>query len=100
MDLIYKDKSIKCTRTYEQKPMKYRYEKLYFGIIINDCNRYSSLNSLQYTDVCLVDEDYKILELKKNMHPNTYIECDEAVMAIITPKDYFDIEKDKYFKIN
>lgn len=81
------------------KPLYLRYEKLYFGIIINECNRYSALKVLHKTDVALVNDDYVIVELVKGIHPNTYIENERATRAILLPPNYFDIEVGGKFEI-
>ena len=97
--LIYNGKEIAARDTDLSMPMCYRVEELYFGIIVNECYRYSSLLALQRTDVAIVDDDYVIVEYVLDMHPNTVVENKSATRAIILPPKYFDIEIGGKFEV-
>ena len=97
--IFYGNKDIVGVYSENKKPLYLRYEKLYFGIIINECNRYSALKVFYKTDVALVNNDYEIVELSKGIHPNTYIENEKATRAILLPLNYFDIEVGGKFEI-
>lgn len=97
--IFYGNKDILGVYSENKKPLYLRHEKLYFGVVINECNRYSSLKVLYKTDAALVNDDYEIVEISKGMHPNTYIENEKATRAILLPLNYFDIEVGKKFEI-
>ena len=89
MDLIYKEKSIMATTTNNKEILKYHFQKLYYAIIIYNCNRYSSIANKQRIDVVLTDKNFKILSYKKEMHENTFIENKKATNTILLPLNYY-----------
>ncbi|MBQ6495130.1 MAG: hypothetical protein IJI49_03920 [Bacilli bacterium] len=100
MKLIYNNKEISVTNTYNETIMKYKYQKLYYAIIINECNSYSSIQNKQRIDVIMTDENYKILSIKKEMHENTIFENENATKTILLPLDTFkDLKINTYFTI-
>ena len=100
MKLIYNNKEISVTNTYNETIMKYKYQKLYYAIIINECNSYSSIQNKQRIDVIMTDENYKILSIKKEMHENTIFENENATKTILLPLDTFkDLKINTYFAI-
>ena len=100
MKLIYKEKEISATITTNPKIMRYKFQKLYYAIIINNCNRYSSIASKQKVDVIMTDNNYNILSIKKEMHENTVYENDKADKTILLPPNYFlKLEKNNKFII-
>ncbi len=90
MKLIYKEKEINVTITTNSHIMRYKFQKLYYAIIINNCNKYSSIASKQRVDVVMVDDNYNILSIKKGMHENTIYENNKAKKTIILPLNYFE----------
>ena len=58
MKLIYNNKEISATITNNKGIMRYKFQKLYYAIIINNCNRYSSIASKQRVDVIMTDNQY------------------------------------------
>ena len=90
MKLIYKDKEIEATITTNPTIMRYKFQKLYYAIIINNCNKYSSIASKQRVDIVMTDKDYNILSIKKEMHENTIYENEFAIKTIILPPNYYN----------
>lgn len=89
MKLVYKDKEIMVTTTNNPLIMRYRFQKLYYAIIINDCNRYSSIASKQRTDIVMTDDNLNILSFKFEMHENTVYENKKATKTILLPLNTF-----------
>lgn len=85
MKLKYKDELIDVTTTTNKTIMKYRFQKLYYAIIIKDCNRYSSIANKQRIDVVMTDDNLTILSLKLDMHENTVFSNDDATTTILLP---------------
>ena len=99
MELSYKQKKIMTTTTNNKNILKYHFQKLYYAIIINNCNRYSSIANKQRIDVIMTDDDFKILSYKKEMHENTFFENKNATTTILLPLDYFkDLEINTFFE--
>ena len=65
MNLVYNQEKIPVTITKNKNIMRYKFPKLYYAIIIEDCNRYSSIASKQRVDIVMTDNDLKILSYKK-----------------------------------
>ncbi|MEE3343581.1 MAG: hypothetical protein VZS44_05780 [Bacilli bacterium] len=100
MILTYKGKNIQATITTNPRIMRYKFQKLYYAIIINNCNKYSSIVSKQRIDVVMTDEDYNILSIKKAMHENTIYENNKAHKTILLPINYYNnLEKNTKFII-
>ena len=100
MKLIYNKKEIDATITTNPRIMRYKFQKLYYAIIINNCNEYSSIASKQRVDVILTDNNYNILAIKKEMHENTIFKNKEANKTIILPLNYFnDLEENNKFTL-
>ena len=100
MKLIYNNTKISVTTTNNNMIMRYKYQKLYYAIIINNCNRYSSIGSKQRVDIAMTDNNYKILSLKKQMHENTVYENKNATKVIILPPNTFNnLKVNTCFKI-
>ena len=100
MKLIYKGKEINATITTNPGIMRYKFQKLYYAIIINNCNKYSSIASKQRVDVVLTDDNYNIVAIKKEMHENTIFENDKARKTIILPLNYYeDLEENTIINI-
>lgn len=89
MRLEYKGQTIPVTTTNNSSIMKYKFQKLYYGIIINNCNRYSSILSKQRIDVAMTDDDLNILSIKKEMHENTVYKNEKATKTILLPLSEF-----------
>lgn len=85
MKLKYKNQSIEVTTTKNKTILKYHFQKLYYAIIIKDCNRYSSIANKQRIDVIMTDDKLKILSYKKEMHENTVFENIDATTTILLP---------------
>ena len=85
MKLKYKENSINVTITNNHKILKYHFQKLYYAIIIKNCNNYSSIGNKQRIDVILTDDDLNILSYKKEMHENTVFEDKKAKITILLP---------------
>ena len=90
MNLIYEKNKIPVTQTTNNTIMRYKYQKLYYAIIINNCNRYSSVGSKQRIDIAMTNDDLKILSFKKNMHENTIYENKKATKVILLPPNKFN----------
>lgn len=100
MKLNYKDKSIMVTTTINKDILKYHFQKLYYAIIIKNCNRYSSIANKQRIDIVMTDDELNIKSFKNNMHENTFYEDKEATTAIILPLNYFtNLEKNTSFTL-
>ena len=89
MKIEYEGKELSATITTNSKIMRYKFQKLYYAIIINNCNSYSSIASKQRVDVVMTDNNYQILSIKKEMHENTIYENKEASKTIILPLNYY-----------
>ena len=101
MKLKYKNNYIDVTTTTNKTIMKYRFQKLYYAIIIKDCNRYSSIANKQRIDVVLTDDNLKILSIKKDMHENTVFTNGSATTTILLPPNYFsDLEEGQIFQLD
>lgn len=100
MRLIYQDKEIMLTNTTNPKILKFSFQKLYYAIIIHNCNSYSSIANKQRIDVVMTDNDYNILSIKPNMHENTICKNKKASKTILLPLNYFEnLEINQKFKI-
>ena len=100
MKLIYNNTKISVTTTNNNMIMRYKYQKLYYAIIINNCNRYSSIGSKQRIDIAMTDDKFNILSFKKEMHENTVYENKEATKVILLPLDIFsNIKINTCFKL-
>ena len=95
MNLIYNNQSISVTTTTNKKILKYHFQKIYYAIVIKNCNRYSTIANKQRIDVVLTDDNLKILSIRKDMHENTFFENKEATTTILLPPNYFDNIKEK-----
>ena len=85
MKLKYKNEQIDVTTTNNKTILKYRFQKLYYAIIIKDCNRYSSIANKQRIDVVMTDDNLTILSIKLDMHENTFFENTDATTTILLP---------------
>lgn len=85
MKLRYKEEIIDVTTTTNQTLLKYRFQKLYYAIIIKNCNRYSSIANKQRVDVAMTDDNLTIMSIKRDMHENTFFENTEATTCILLP---------------
>ena len=90
MKLVYKDKKISVTTTNNKNIMRYKFPKLYYAIIINNCNSYSSIASKQRIDVVMIDDNLNILSYKLGMHENTIFKNKNATKTILLPLNSFD----------
>ncbi len=99
MKLIYDNKEIPVTTTDNKTIMRYKYQKLYYAIIINNCNNYSSISSKQKIDLVMTDNNLKILSIKQEMHENTIYKNNKASKTIILPPDTFNLKTNTYFTI-
>ena len=93
MKLIYMDKKITLTTTNNKNIMRYKFQKLYYAILINDCNRYSSIASKQRIDIAMTDNNLKILSYKLGMHENTVFENKKATKTILLPLGFLQNTK-------
>lgn len=89
MKLEYENNEIMITSTTNPNLLKYHFQKLYYAIIIKNCNRYSSIANKQKIDVVMTDDNFKILYIKRNMHENTFIEEKNATTTILLPLGTF-----------
>lgn len=85
MKLKYKNEEIDVTTTTNKTIMKYRIQKLYYAIVIKNCNRYSSIANKQRIDVVMTDENLTILSIKLGMHENTVFEDKNATTTVLLP---------------
>lgn len=90
MKLVYKNKEVSVTTTTNPGLMRYKFQKLYYAIIIKNCNRYSSIASKQRIDIAMTDDNLKILSFKSAMHENTVYENQTATTTILLPLNHFD----------
>lgn len=89
MKLKYKNAVIDVTTTTNKVILKYRFQKLYYAIIIKDCNRYSSIANKQRIDVVMTNDNLEILSIKLDMHENTFFENTKATTTILLPLGSF-----------
>ena len=89
MKLKYKNDSINVTTTTNKLIMKYHFQKLYYAIIIKNCNSYSSIANKQRLDVIMTDNNLKILSIKRDMHENTIFTNELATTTILLPINTF-----------
>lgn len=89
MKLKYNNDSVMVTYTNNLKILNYRFQKLYYAIIIENCCRYSSVLNKQRIDVIMVDDFFKVLSIKRNMHENTVFETIGAKRTILLPLGVF-----------
>lgn len=87
MKLKYKNEIIDVTKTTNKTILKYRFQKLYYAIIIENCNRYSSIANKQRIDIAMTDDNLTILSYKRDMHENTFFEDTNATTTILLPLD-------------
>ena len=100
MELVYKNQSIMTTTTNNKDILKYHFQKLYYAIIINNCNRYSSIANKQRIDIIMTNDNLEILSYKRQMHENTFYENTKATKTILLPLNYFqDIEVGELLQI-
>lgn len=100
MKLEYENNEIMVTSTTNPNLLKYHFQKLYYAIMIKNCNRYSSIANKQRIDVVMTDDELNILSIKKEMHENTVFYNKDATTTILLPINYFkNLEKGKKFKL-
>lgn len=100
MKLKYQQKYIDVTTTTNQTILKYRFQKLYYAIIIKNCNRYSSIANKQRIDIAMTDDNLKILSYKMDMHENTVFIDENATTTVLLPRNYFpNLEKGESFQL-
>lgn len=100
MQLKYQNNTINLTTTQNKTILKFHFQKLYYAILIKDCNRYSSIGNKQRIDVVLTDDDLTILTIKREMHENTVIEDVKATTTILLPlNSIINLEIGKKFEI-
>ena len=101
MKLKYKTKSIDVTTTKNPTILKYRFQKLYYAIIIKNCNRYSSIANKQRIDIVMTDDNLKILSYKTAMHENTVFANEKATTTVLLPPNYFsNLEEGQSFQLD
>ena len=89
MKLIYNQNNVMVTKTKNKDILKYHFQKLYYAIIIENCNRYSSIANKQRVDIVMTDDNLNILSFKKDMHENTFYENKDATTTILLPLNCF-----------
>lgn len=89
MKLKYQNEKLDVTTTTNKTIIKYKIQKLYYAIIIKNCNRYSSIANKQRVDVVMTDENLVILSIKLDMHENTFVENTNASTTILLPLNSF-----------
>lgn len=89
MRLKYKNDNIMVTCTTNLNILKYKFQKLYYAIIISNSNRYSSILNKQRIDIVMVDNELKVLSIKRDMHENTVYEDKRADKIILLPLGVF-----------
>ena len=89
MKLKYNDSGIGVTCTTNVKILNYKFQKLYYAIIINNCNKYSSILNKQRIDVVMTDNEFRVLSIKRSMHENTVYENRDANNVILLPLNTF-----------
>lgn len=90
MRLKYKDQEVMVTETRNSSILRYHFQKLYYAIIIRDCNEYNSVGNKQRIDVIMTDDNLKILSFKREMHENTIVQNEEATTTILLPLNSFE----------
>lgn len=90
MKLKYNNILIPVTKTHNNQIMRYKFQKLYYAIVIYDCNHYSSIASKQRVDIVMTDENFNILSYLKEMHENTIFENKHAKITILLPLNTID----------
>ena len=85
MKLKYDNEILDVTTTTNKTIIKYKIQKLYYAIIIKNCNRYSSIANKQRVDVVMTDDNLVILSIKLDMHENTFVENTNATTTILLP---------------
>lgn len=85
MKLKYQNEIIDVTTTKNPTILKYHFQKLYYAIIIKDCNRYSSIANKQRIDVVMTDDNLTIMSFKLGMHENTVFSNEKATTTILLP---------------
>lgn len=83
------------TTTTNKNILRYHFQKLYYAIIINNCNRYSSIANKQRIDIVMTDDNLNILSFKREMHENTFYENKKATKTILLPLNYFEKLEEK-----
>lgn len=100
MRLKYNDQEVMVTETRNSSILRYHFQKLYYAIIIRDCNSYSSIGNKQRIDVLMTDDNLKILSFKREMHENTIIKNKDATTTILLPLNSFEnLKIDTFLKI-
>lgn len=89
MKLKYNDSSVGVTYTTNVKILNYKFQKLYYAIIIKNCNKYSSILNKQRIDVVMTDNEFRVLSIKRSMHENTVYENRDANIVILLPLNTF-----------
>lgn len=89
MKLKYKNNIVDVTQTTNKTIIKYKVQKLYYAVMIKNCNRYSSIANKQRIDVVMTDDNLNILSFKYEMHENTFIETPNATTTILLPLGTF-----------
>ena len=89
MKLKYQNEKLDVTTTTNKTIIKYKIQKLYYAIIIKNCNRYSLIANKQRVDVVMTDENLVILSIKLDMHENTFVENTNASTTILLPLNSF-----------
>lgn len=90
MKLKYNNTLIPATQTHNNLIMRYKFQKLYYAIVIYNCNRYSSIASKQRVDIVMTDENFNILSYLREMHENTVYENKDAKITILLPLNSID----------
>ena len=85
MKLKYQNEKLDVTTTTNKTIIKYKIQKLYYAIIIKNCNLYSSIANKQRVDVVMTDDNLVILSIKLDMHENTFVENTNATTTILLP---------------
>ena len=100
MKLIYNQNNVMVTKTKNKDILKYHFQKLYYAIIIENCNRYSSIANKQRIDIVMTDDNLNILSFKKDMHENTFYENKDATTTILLPLNCFkELKKNTKFSL-
>ena len=100
MKLIYNQNNVMVTKTKIKDILKYHFQKLYYAIIIENCNRYSSIANKQRIDIVMTDDNLNILSFKKDMHENTFYENKDATTTILLPLNCFkELKKNTKFSL-
>lgn len=100
MKLKYKEEIIDVTITRNPTILKYHFQKLYYAIIIKNCNHYSSIANKQRIDVVMTDDNLTILSFKLEMHENTVFANENATNTILLPlNSIHNLEKGQKFTL-